>query len=89
MSRGFSVEGLIFGILRHRRTGNFLPGGGGRYSICQKNSSKLPKFLQNSRKESRAMQTNMINMARRLKNVCEFISDIASLGVEKSLAVAV
>ena len=35
------------------------------------------------------MQTNMINMARRLKNVCEFISDIASLGVEKSLAVAV
>ena len=32
---------------------------------------------------------NMTNMARGLKNVCEFISDIASLGLEKSLAVAV
>jgi len=31
----------------------------------------------------------MTNMARGLKNVCEFISDIASLGLEKSLAVAV
>ena len=38
----------------HRCTGNFLPGGAVIH--LPKNSCKLPKLLQNSRKETRAMQ---------------------------------
>ena len=36
----------------HRRTGYFLPGGGGK-PFAPKNVCKLPKFLQNSRTETR------------------------------------
>ena len=35
-------------------------GQGGRQTICPKNSCKLPKFLQNSRKETRAIRCNNI-----------------------------
>ena len=45
---------------RHRRTGNFLPGGGGGGAVnhLPKNYCKLPQILQNSRKETRVMQQN-------------------------------
>ena len=38
---------------RHRRTGNFRPGGGGAVN-------HLPKFLQKSRKETRTIRCNNI-----------------------------
>ena len=38
---------------QHRRTGNFLPGGA--VSHLPKNFRKCPKFLQKSRKETRAI----------------------------------
>ena len=42
--------------LKHRRTGNFLPrgGGGGVEPFAQK-SRKLPKFLRSSPKERRVI----------------------------------
>ena len=42
---------------KHRRTGYFLPGGVGTVNHCPKNFCKLPKFLQNSRTETRADAT--------------------------------
>ena len=51
----FTLKFLFFALSNnHRRTGNFLPGGAVIH--LPKNSCKLPKFLQNSRKETRAMQ---------------------------------
>ena len=44
----------------HRRTGNFWPGGGGAVNHLPKHSCKLPKFLQNSRKETRAIRCSNI-----------------------------
>lgn len=49
-------------------------------AVCKK---KLRRLL------SRLCLSTTTNMARGLKNVCELISDIAILGLEKSLAVAV
>ena len=34
----------------------FARGGGGRWTICPKNSLKLPKLLRNSRKETRVIR---------------------------------
>ena len=51
------------------------------------------KYLADCKKKLRRLLSRLClstttNMARGLKNVCEFISDIAILGLEKSLAVA-
>ena len=43
----------------HRRTGNFLSGGAVNH-LPKKNSRKLPKFLRNSRKETRAIRCNNV-----------------------------
>ena len=52
----------------HRRTGDFLSGGGGGGKpFAQKNSYKLPKFLQNRRTETRAIRCNNIGRTNRWK----------------------
>ena len=60
----------------HKRSGIFLPGG--RWTICPKNSFKLPKFLRNSRKEIRVMQCINNGLHMKWKYSCMWIYHMSS-----------
>ena len=73
---------IFFVFFQHSLRSRRLFFEGERRNISRPVKKKLRRLLR------RLCLSNMTNMARGLKNVCEFISDIASLSLEKSLAAA-
>ena len=76
---------IFFVFFQHSLRSRRLFFEGERRNISRPVKKKLRRLL---RRLFLSNMSNMTNMARGFKNVCEFVSDIASLGLEKSLAVA-